>query len=573
MALTSLADYLGRRATAPPGIPLRDFFGQARRPRLRTVAAVAGQPPGPSVSEVFGAGGGDGGGTGPTGPTATSPTFGSGPQGLGPLSGFNLGNVGPLSFGVSPLGSVGFGVNANMSDDPNVNALTNAPLNMALRQTLGRVGIPMGINPLAFIPSVAPVLGPMGLALSGFKGMVTVANLIARAAGIPTVHQNLQGLESNLRSSSESVRGVAQATVDTAQTIQQALSTGNMTGVQAAINAAIAQGVNPDTLAAALTSMGVQGISAQGSIAVPAAPSPFGISSVSGLAGASASGVPGVPGVTFTAQEGLVGPQAISLRGTVGQPDPTDTTSPSPTATASDVSAGEGPGPSAGPGAAPSGTAGPAASATASDVSEGGPGTGGVGAPAGVGEGGAVGGVTGGDEGVGDGGGGGGGGGGGCYLATWALKGLAPKDAEESRRAFQSFYRQWSKANPQHGQRAFVLYQRLAKQIIAKARQGGAERATQAYIHREFVQPTGTYISKKELPQAVQNLVRVVRTLAQRFGIPLPPLAEIPRTSPYAAKYGGASYQVGGQNEVEAEPRALAGRRIPLADYLRARRP
>src|SRR3990167_2216144 len=119
--------------------------------------------------------------------------------------------------------------------------------------------------------------------------------------------------------------------------------------------------------------------------------------------------------------------------------------------------------------------------------------------------------------------GGGGGGGGGCFLASWALTGLKPKDAATARTAFQSFYRQWMKANPTHGKKAFVVYQRLAQHIIQRARQAGAERSTQEYVYRHFVQPTGAFISRDELPPAVQNLTRVVRTLAQQFQIPLPP--------------------------------------------------
>lgn len=438
-----------------------------------SVPNISGAPPSDvDGGSMSGVGGGSFSATGSTAPSV-------GP--FGNIAGMGLGfNMGPLSLGVSPLGTMGLGLNFNQNTgNQGLNALSNTMGNMGLSQLGKQAGVPLSFNPLSLIGAIAPALGPFGLGLSGFNAAISLANAIAQMSGTMTTQQALQA-----------VTAAPQGNQMDATMTQNALSD--------AMSSALAGrtiGQNDPFGLAALSALGLQGAQFQGgyiasnAAGVPvgqiASPSPFGVSSVSGTTGAQAEGVPGVPGVSFSAEGGMVGPPSDTSP--IGNID---------TGQLSTVAAEE---------AGPS-TDGPAGGVggVSTGAGEEGVGTGGPGA----GEGGE--------------GGGGGGGGGGCYLASWTLSALKPKDAAESRQAFQSFYAQFMKANPEHGKRMFVLYQRLAQQIIQRARQVGADRSTQEYIYHNFVQPTGEYISKKELPQAVSNLINVVRTLAKQFGIPLP---------------------------------------------------
>ena len=442
--------------------------------------SLSGGPLSISGAPTTGIGGGTFSATGSTAP-------GIGP--FGNMAGMGFGfNVGPVSAGVSPLGTMG----ANINFGPNTgNKGLDATINTMGNRGLSQLtGIPFSFNPLSLISSIAPVLGPVGLGLGGFNALVALANAIAQASGTMTTQQAL-----------EAVTAAPQGNQMDATMTQNAMS-------DAISNALAGRTVmaNDPFGIAALSALGLHGAAFEGGFTptnaagVPlgqiAPPGPFGISSVSGTTGAQASGVPGVPGVTFSAAGGMVGPTGVAAPTAEGaaQSDPGDAAAASAAAaaaaaaapTAGEMGIGEG---------APSAPS--ATSASAADA--------------------ATGGTTADASGGGD-----GGGGGDCYLASWTLAALKPEDAEEARGAFKSFFKQFMEANPKHGQKMFATYQRLASQIIQKARQAGATRPTQEYLYKNFVQPTGEYISKEELPQAVSNLTNVVRTLAGQFQIPLP---------------------------------------------------
>lgn len=124
---------------------------------------------------------------------------------------------------------------------------------------------------------------------------------------------------------------------------------------------------------------------------------------------------------------------------------------------------------------------------------------------------------------TGDGGGGGGGaGGGGCFLATFGMEALNVRERQRAQRFFGDFHRLYMRSNPDTGPQLFRKYQVIARQIIAKIKAAKTEKAEQKFIYTKLIKPTGSFIEKKEVPEAVRNLTSVVTTLAKKYNVPIP---------------------------------------------------
>jgi hypothetical protein len=436
---------------------------------------------------------------------------------------------------------------------PLANTLTNTALGQAGRA----LGIPMSLNLLSLIsPALAGVVGPLGfpLAVAGLGHSIAMMDP-------NSIQQQMLSLQNNLRSSSESVRNSAQATLDNAQAIAEALNA----------DPSQAHFVSDVALAGALGAMSHQGHAFQGGMV-------FG-GNFGGATGFSSTGVPfgghgqspdldaamaaqnqaaavqnaqalasspraadqtfegptvaapAAPAIgTLTTSENTIATPDINSdpelelemgisSGSVGANSaPGSVAGPGP-GNASAAGPGTGPGVGGANDAATSAAAADAAAATAAstaatataesaDVSEGG------GAAAG--------------------GGGGGGGGGGCYMATWTLDALQPKEAATAKRILREFKAQFLKAQPEAGPRAFALYQGIARKIMAAADAAGpgAARKAQETIYREFIQPLGAHVEAKEVGPGVQRLVQVTRALAGQFHVPIP---ATPSTSRFIA--------------------------------------
>ena len=202
------------------------------------------------------------------------------------MGGFGF-NVGPLGLGISPIGTIGLGLNFGVNTgNQGLNAMGNTIGNLGLGQAMRSLGVPTSFNPLSLIGALAPALGPAGLGLGAFNSAVALANAIAQMSGVMTTQQALQAVtaapQGNQLDATMTQNALSDAT--TAALSGQHIAQNNPFGL-AALSALGLQG-------AQLTSpQGVAGYVATNAAGVPigqlAAPSPFGISSVSGTKGAT----------------------------------------------------------------------------------------------------------------------------------------------------------------------------------------------------------------------------------------------------------------------------------------------
>lgn len=425
----------------------------------------------------------DGSGTGDAGlSTVDGGSGASGPTSPGPVSSGSLPSAsttaGPVSFTANPLSGatmqVGpFGVTASPFGSISLGAKTGNPaLDMATSIVASRAGLPA----LNLLTMMAPGMAPLGLAGLGPALTIALGQLGGKAlnaAGVPTIDSTLQGNLEGAHGIYGDPTAMAQAIAESitqAQSAQSQASTGhaspalsNQAATQVTTNPG-AFGLNPHSLNTLDT----------GLFHTPNGPA-FGVKGLTiegnktlnldeGDTGTSGTGV-GQGGISG----GPVGATGVGPPGVTGDPNSTGQG-----ATGTGGVSSTGPGTASGPGNSP--------------------------------------------------GDGGGGGGAGCLLANWALDKLKPKDAATAKRFYQDFYTLFMQANPQHGKRAFAVYQKVARLIIDKVEAAGpdVEKTVQRYIYTNLIQPTGQYLEKRELGGAVRHLAKIIRVLAGKFDVPLP---------------------------------------------------
>jgi hypothetical protein len=108
------------------------------------------------------------------------------------------------------------------------------------------------------------------------------------------------------------------------------------------------------------------------------------------------------------------------------------------------------------------------------------------------------------------------------------MEALDDKERQRSKAFFNDFYKLYMRDKPPGGEQLFKKYQMVAKQIIGRIKEEGTEGEEQAYIQKTLIKPTGDFIERKEVPEAVRNLKKVVTTLASRYGVPIPADTTVP---------------------------------------------
>lgn len=451
-----------------------------------------------------------GGSFGNTGSTAP----GTGNLGLGALGGFSLGSVGPVGLSLSPLGTLGLGFTGGTRGE-------NSAVNSFGKTLGGFFGIPTSINPLSFISSIAPALGPAGLGLGAFTGLVGLSTMAAHAMGVPTVQEGLVSLQASLNSTSEAAQSVGQHSLSTAQGLSNGTVSMGQVGAMNLSPTAVAQ------INGALSAMGHQGFANSASplgysyagidMAQNNGPQGFGYgldfsnpSVAQGFAANAAHNA--AQAAAAQAAQQTVAPTTLTTSENTIDLEPNDPTS---TAANSDPNADTS-----------EGTAGSAASGGQSGQSEGAAAASAAAAAAAADAGPAGPGPSSSDASGGSGGDGGGGSGGDCLLMNWATKAQGTQD--QNKQFFQELYDQFQRAYPDTARYRFARYQRVAKQIIDAADKQGPDVASQvqSYINDKVVAPLGAHLEANELDQALQRMGTTVRVLADHFGVPVPPDAQ-----------------------------------------------
>lgn len=270
-------------------------------------------------NEFGGATSGSGAGQG-TG-TGNSAVSGNAVAGIPGIPGIATGIPG-LTIGVSPTGTISPSFNLAQAlgvNSPVARTATNTVANIAP----SIFGLQNSFNPLTFaVPALASVLGPVGLALAGFKGVVNLSEALAHGMGKTTVNDTVTQFNA-LRNSDPVDALTIQMQIQ--PQIEAALSTIAQTGV-ATINTNTPEGV---TVANSLTAMGLQGaVGPNGTTIMGPA-----INGVVGLRGftfnpradegqdGNTSGPPGIAGVSGQGPAGGLGISGVGP-GTAGHPGP-----------------------------------------------------------------------------------------------------------------------------------------------------------------------------------------------------------------------------------------------------------
>lgn len=179
----------------------------------------------------------------------------------------------------------------------------------------------------AAAPGAAAALGPAGLGIAGFNGLIALSSALANAQGVPTVSQAVQGM--NAASSSPDFGAMGpQATLDTALSAISAAQGQNVNLTADQANALAAFGLNANVFSnpatGAYTNITAKGPTAAGPN-FTSGPNQFG----TGPRGADDNGPPAVPDGTLgtladDATTGL-GPPGVAPSGEDGSTPGSDT--------------------------------------------------------------------------------------------------------------------------------------------------------------------------------------------------------------------------------------------------------
>jgi len=99
---------------------------------------------------------------------------------------------------------------------------------------------------------------------------------------------------------------------------------------------------------------------------------------------------------------------------------------------------------------------------------------------------------------------------------------LQPKDAADTRRFMDEFYAKFMRQNPAEAQRLFAVYRQVARGIIRAAVKRHQEDAVARYVYAHLIRPFGNHLEDAEVTPAVQHMASVVKTLLERFHLPVP---------------------------------------------------
>ena len=111
-----------------------------------------------------------------------------------------------------------------------------------------------------------------------------------------------------------------------------------------------------------------------------------------------------------------------------------------------------------------------------------------------------------------------------CLLASYAMEAFGLGQDAPQRRFFSRLARLFLARYPETGLRQLALYQRVAKQILAKlnAASPTVQARVQKLIYAEVIAPTGAHLDASEVDATRQRLVTMTLALATRFQVPIP---------------------------------------------------